>query len=232
MTQNAKEPPFPWPVKWKYSSRSRRLSLRIDPRCSGVVLSLPLNFPKEKALLFIRAHIEWIQKQLEALPPPADQANEILIEGKTYPIVRVPERPSFRPKLCSDKFIVRENDPNELARIEAFLKARAKILLPVLAKKWSEIMQAEFSRITLRDTKSRWGSCNTQRAIMLNWRLILAPKAVQEYVIIHELSHLTHFNHSPDFWALVENFCPNGKIGRKESEKWLKNYGIKLQRTV
>ncbi|QCE33418.1 M48 family metallopeptidase [Acetobacteraceae bacterium] len=223
---------FPWPIDWKYSTRSRRLSLRINPRTGGVVLSLPQNFPKEKALLFLKAHQKWVTAQLDALPPPAVQSNEIYIEGKIFPIVRIPALPSFLPKLYPDRLVIREHDQNESLRIEAFLKARAKTRLPASFQRWCEIMGTSPSRITLRDAKTRWGSCNVQGAIMLNWRLILAPKSVQDYVIIHELAHLTHFNHSADFWALVENFCPNGKIGRKESEKWLKKHGIKLQRTV
>lgn len=223
---------FPWPIHWKYSARSRRLSLRIDPRNAGIILSLPKNFPQKKAFLFLEAHREWIETHLDSLPPLPSESGTICIEGQDLPIIRIPALSSFRPKLYPDKFVIRQNDPHESVTIEAFLKSLAKARLPTRFHYWSDVMELKASRITLRDAKTRWGSCSAEGSIMLNWRLILAPRSVQDYVIIHELSHLKHFNHSADFWHLVEKYCPNEKNGRKESEKWLKIHGIKLQRTV
>jgi predicted metal-dependent hydrolase len=80
------------------------------------------------------------------------------------------------------------------------------------------------SKVFIKNQKSRWGSCNSRNEIRLNWRLVLMPYSVMDYIITHELCHLKHMNHSKDFWNLVENFIPN----YKDSEKWLKNNGISI----
>ncbi|MDV4151656.1 SprT family zinc-dependent metalloprotease, partial [Clostridium sp. AL.422] len=82
------------------------------------------------------------------------------------------------------------------------------------------------SKILIRNQKTRWGSCNTKKEIRLNWRLILAPPYVIDYIIVHELSHLKHMNHSSDFWKLVENYNKD----YKKAEDWLKENGIKIMR--
>ena len=82
------------------------------------------------------------------------------------------------------------------------------------------------SKILIRNQKTRWGSCNTKREIRLNWRLILAPHYVMDYIIIHELSHLKHMNHSSDFWKLVESYNKD----YKKAENWLKENAIKIMR--
>lgn len=80
------------------------------------------------------------------------------------------------------------------------------------------------SKVFIKNQKTRWGSCNSRNEIRLNWRLILMPYSVMDYIITHELCHLEYMNHSKDFWNLVENFIPN----YKDSEKWLKNNGISI----
>ena len=82
------------------------------------------------------------------------------------------------------------------------------------------------SKILIRNQKTRWGSCNTKREIRLNWRLILSPKYVMDYIIIHELSHLKYMNHSSDFWKLVESYNKD----YKKAENWLKENGIKIMK--
>lgn len=81
-----------------------------------------------------------------------------------------------------------------------------------------------YERITIRDQKTRWGSCSAKGTLSFNWRLMLAPPAVLDYVVVHELCHLTHMDHSPAFWALVEQVCPDYRAHRK----WLKEHGREL----
>lgn len=80
------------------------------------------------------------------------------------------------------------------------------------------------SKIIIKNQKSRWGSCNSKKEIRLNWRLILMPYYVMDYIIIHELCHLEHMNHSKGFWGLVKSYNPN----YRKSEKWLKDNGISI----
>lgn len=80
-------------------------------------------------------------------------------------------------------------------------------------------------QVFVREQKSRWGSCNSKREIRLNWKLIMAPPKILDYVVIHELCHLKEMNHSAAFWKLVEGLCPE----YKECRKWLKEYGTLLE---
>ncbi len=86
---------------------------------------------------------------------------------------------------------------------------------------YANIMQVTYGRITVRDQKTRWGSCSAKGNLNFNWRLVLAPEAVLDYVVIHELAHRREMNHSPRFWELVETVMPDYKIHRR----WRKENG-------
>lgn len=92
------------------------------------------------------------------------------------------------------------------------------------ASTYDHLIQHPYTRITIRDQKTRWGSCSSRGTLSFNWRLMLAPPAVLDYVVVHELCHLEHMNHSKDFWHCVEMILPNYKIHRK----WLKEHGQEL----
>lgn len=89
---------------------------------------------------------------------------------------------------------------------------------------YAKILQVTFSSITIRNQKTRWGSCSSRGTLSFNWRLMLAPPRILDYVVVHELCHLIHMNHSADFWREVERILPD----YKESRKWLKENGHTL----
>lgn len=100
----------------------------------------------------------------------------------------------------------------------------AKAYFPKRVSYFLPLTGGTFTRITIRDQKTRWGSCSARGTLSFNWRLMLAPPAVLDYVVVHELCHLTHMNHSKAFWALVESVCPDYRAHRK----WLKEHGQEL----
>lgn len=100
----------------------------------------------------------------------------------------------------------------------------AKDYFPKRAAYFAAITGGNYQRITIRDQKTRWGSCSANGTLSFNWRLMLAPPAVLDYVVVHELCHLTHMNHSKAFWSLVESACPDYRAHRK----WLKEHGQEL----
>lgn len=110
------------------------------------------------------------------------------------------------------------------AALEKRYIAAAKEYFPKRAAYFAPLTGGTFTRITIRDQKTRWGSCSAKGTLSFNWRLMLAPPAVLDYVVIHELCHLTHMNHSKAFWALVESACPDYRTHRK----WLKDHGQEL----
>ena len=100
----------------------------------------------------------------------------------------------------------------------------AKEYFPKRAAYFRQFTGGTYNRITIRDQKTRWGSCSARGTLSFNWRLMLAPPAVLDYVVVHELCHLTHMDHSPAFWQAVEAVCPDYRTHRK----WLKDHGHEL----
>jgi hypothetical protein len=113
------------------------------------------------------------------------------------------------------------SSPNLFLRkpIQNFYKACGKEILSSRVKKYSELTGLLPSSLTFRAQKTLWGSCGSSGSISLNWKLAIAPLTIIDYVVIHELCHLKHLNHSKKFWALVGEFCPD----HKKHEEWLKN---------
>ena len=103
-------------------------------------------------------------------------------------------------------------------------KRLAKDVFRQKAELYASLMQVDFGRITVRDQKTRWGSCSAQGNLNFNWRLILAPEGVLDYVVIHELAHRKEMNHSRQFWSLVEAVMPDYRLRRR----WLRDHGDEL----
>jgi predicted metal-dependent hydrolase len=101
-------------------------------------------------------------------------------------------------------------------------EARARISL--IAQSEAAALGVTYSRITLRDQRSRWGSCSSRGALSFNWRLVLAPHDVLDYVVVHEVCHLAELNHGPAFWRLVERRRP----GYREPKRWLDDHGWEI----
>ncbi len=102
--------------------------------------------------------------------------------------------------------------------------AAAKEYFPKRAAYFHQFTGGTYDRITIRDQKTRWGSCSARGTLSFNWRLMLAPPAILDYVVVHELCHLTHMNHSAAFWQAVESVYPDYRNARK----WLKEHGQEL----
>ncbi len=103
-------------------------------------------------------------------------------------------------------------------------KLEFKLLAQERAEYFASLMGVEFKKLTVRNTVSRWGSCSRAGNISFSLRLILAPPEILDYVIVHELAHLKHHNHSNSFWAMVETYCPKAK----QKRKWLRDNGEKF----
>lgn len=106
-----------------------------------------------------------------------------------------------------------------LSELKKFYLQEAEKLIPQRLALWSESMKLYPKKLSLRNQKSRWGSCSAKGTLNINWRLMGAPIEVLDYILVHELSHLRHMNHSEKFWNLVESHYPDYQT----SEKWLRD---------
>ena len=111
-------------------------------------------------------------------------------------------------------------------RVRDFLAREAKRDLTEAIERYAAQLGQRPVRVTLRDTRSRWGSCTARGELNFSWRLILAPPTVLDYLVAHEMAHLREMNHSPRFWALVHALCPHTDA----AEAWLKRHGTGLHR--
>lgn len=205
-------------------ARSYRLTLRKD----GVaVATIPARGSEPEARAFVHQHQDWLARaraRHARRPRPAEVwsvGTAVLWRGELTEI-RVAGA-GDRPMVClaADVFRVADLEGDLRAPLEKQFIRRAKIELPARAWELAAETGAGVKQVTVRNQRSRWGSCSAGGTISLNWRLVQAPDAVRDYIIYHELAHLWEMNHSDRFWTRVEQVCP----GWREAERWLKRNG-------
>ena len=126
--------------------------------------------------------------------------------------------------------LAHKSDMNDAqkTRIERRYRKAAKDYIPKRVAYFAEKMQLTYGRVFIRSQKTQWGSCSSEKNLSFNWRLMLSPPRIIDYVIVHELSHLRHMDHSRAFWEEVERVLPD----YKERDKWLKENGGLLEVTA
>lgn len=183
--------------------------MRIDPRSGHVIITLPRGARRADGLALLRAHSAWVAAGLSRLPPAAElrDGGQVLLDGRAREIRHCPD--GRRGVWLEDGRLHVSGAQDFIARrVGAYLRAQAQVLLPARLGIQAEQAGLHPTQVRLRDTKSRWGSCSSDGSIMLCWRLVMAPQEVQHYIIAHELAHLRHMNHGPDFWLLVDELTP------------------------
>jgi predicted metal-dependent hydrolase len=214
------------PLAIRVSSRARRVGLRIDAARRRVELVLPQDAPPEFGLRFLRAKRGWIAARLEALPRPVP-----FVEGAVVPVLGVPHRirrsldPAAPPVTIAEREIHVRGDPQHLPRrVRDHLASLAHDELARRARPLAARIGRKVARVSVRDTKSRWGSCSANGNLSFSWRLIFAPEEVVDYVVAHEVAHLAEMNHGPRFWRLVESLAP----GNARPRAWLDRHRARL----
>lgn len=210
-------------VTLRRSARSTRLSLRVSRLDGRVTLSMPLRAREAEALRFLRAQEDWIRKALARVAPGDVIAigSRIPVEGRLLTIVPGTAR---SPAVAGAELLVPGGAERAGVRVAAWLKLRARDRLALASDRYAAQIGRNYHSLTLRDTRSRWGSCTAGGGLMYSWRLIMAPPVILEYVAAHEVAHLAEMNHSPDFWAVVEGLMPDYRSHRR----WLKAHGHQL----
>ena len=210
---------------------ARRITLRVSAATGEVVITLPSRTPVNTAQRFAASHSGWIAARLARLP-----ARVVFEPDADVPLRGVPHRVYLREtrsgaacveQVGAETVISIACEPAHVARrVRDFLVREARRDLMEAVERYAERMGERPARITLRDTRSRWGSCTARRELNFSWRLILAPPMVLDYLVAHEMAHLREMNHSARFWALLRDLCP----AVDAAEAWLKRSGSSLHR--
>ena len=210
---------------------ARRITLRVSAATGEVVITLPSRTPVNTAQRFAASHSSWIAARLARLP-----ARVVFEPDACVPLRGVPHRIRLREtrsggvrveQVGEEAVISVACEPAHVARrVRDFLVREARRDLMEAVERYAQRMGERPTRITLRDTRSRWGSCTARRELNFSWRLILAPPMVLDYLVAHEMAHLREMNHSARFWALLRDLCPVVDA----AEAWLKRSGSSLHR--
>lgn len=212
-------------VSFRRNARARRLVLRLSRDRAGVIVTVPPRVSRSEALDFARKSSRWIGERLKSEPAdrPLRAGEAIIIRGERRLILHSGSRRGT--VTLTEMGVVVSGDGAHLARrLVDWLKAQAKRDLLAASEFYAAAMGVKFHRLSVRDQKSRWGSCSSDGTLSYSWRLILAPPFVLDYVAAHEVAHLKHMNHGRNFWRLVLTHCPHA--GRAKS--WLKAHGAEL----
>lgn len=220
----------PVPLVLVRNSRARRFVLRLRPDGSARV-TIPRGGSEVEARRFVERNRGWLERQLQRLAqrprPPKEWrlGMEILLRGE--PAKLTAGANGGRGLVCFGSEHLRVANPGGDLRpvIERHLWRLAAQELPPKVLALAARHQLTVRRITVRNQKSRWGSCSRRGTISLNWRLIQAPVFVQDYLVLHELMHLREMNHSVRFWGEVERVCPEYEM----AERWLKQHSDLLR---
>ena len=211
-----------FPVAIRRHPRARRYVIRLT-RTGELRLTVPRGASIAGGLAFAERQHDWILQEWQRLEHHAaawDTGTEIWYRGE-----RVRLDVGDDAVVLADHRMGRPDSSTGIRQtVETFLRATAEVELPRRLEQLALERRLSTPRVTVRNQRSRWGSCSTRGSIALNWRLIQMPPTVSDYIILHELAHRRQPNHSPRFWREVESLCP----WWKDSERWLRKYGKDL----
>ena len=231
---------FPFPVRERVHPTARHI--RISVNAAGeVLLTIPRQATKSDARAFLASRVDWVQAQLVKLrtqapraasrPPAWDGRDHLPLRGVEVPLrwdrARI-ARPQVRIATTGiEVFAPSETRPELLTRVLKHAMMReARLEAEDLLNFEAHRLGLQWKSLRIGDPRSQWGSCKRDGTISLSWRLLLAPSVVFRYVVIHELCHLPHPDHSPRFWGLVAQQMPDYLAQRD----WLKHHGSGLHR--
>lgn len=218
----------------RMSPRAKRLRLVVRPD-TGLEVTVPRGVPMRRVEQVLAEKAQWIARsfaQVASRPSPLSRPLEtgatLTYCGRTIhlDVRRSPGHP--RVALRGDTLCVTATDTDATVirdPVQRWYRRSAREVFAERTAYWNTGYGFSYGRIAIKDQKSRWGSCSRQGNLNFNWRLLLAPLAVLDYVVIHELAHLREPNHSPAFWALVARQCPDYKTQRR----WLRLHGHELR---
>ena len=203
-------------------ARARRMSLRVGRSDGQVSLTLPPRVSLAEAEAFARDRAGWIAGNVAAAPAPVEVAVGATIPLRGRPVAVIAG--DGRSARLRDGTIAVPRDAHSGRRVRALLTELGRSHLVEAVDRYAAAIDRRPTKLTVRDTRSRWGSCTSRGGLMLSWRLVMAPPEVLDYVAAHEVAHLVHMDHSARFWAQVGALMP----GYARPRDWLRREGASL----
>jgi predicted metal-dependent hydrolase len=205
------------------SARARRVRVRVDPH-AGVEVVLPARAPRREAAAAVVELRPWIERRLAAAAAARARLSQ---PAGTVPYLGAalalrPEAGRTRVHRRGDALLVPAGDPG--AALERWYRRAARAEIAPRLDAAAAALSRPYAALTIRGQRTRWGSCSAAGAMSFNWRLLLAPEAVLDYVVWHEACHLVVMDHSRRFWALLERHVP----AYREPRRWLRANGSAL----
>jgi predicted metal-dependent hydrolase len=210
------------PLLIVHHPRARRYLLRLRPDGTARV-TIPRNGSIRAARDFASRNVGWLEQQFQRLavrpkiPATWNLGTEILFRGE---LVRIEPAADGSIRFSAERLDVSDAQADLRPVIQNHLRNLASRELPPRVMEWAALHGVKVSRVTVRNQKSRWGSCSRRGTISLNWRLVQTPDFVRDYIILHELAHRRQMNHSEKFWQEVERLFPD----YLQAERWLKQH--------
>ena len=214
-------------VALRRSPRARRISLRLAPRTGALELVLPPRASLAAALRFAAAQTGWIERHAARLVAPRrlDVGMVLPLGGEEHRVVH--DRAARGVVLDREaRAIAVGGDPAHAPRrLRDFLMRHARAVVAPLAHEKAARLERRIARLSIRDSRTRWGSCSSGGSLSFTWRLALTPGFVVDYLAAHEVAHLAEMNHGPDFWRLCAALC-GGDSG--PGRAWLRRNGPEI----
>lgn len=212
-------------IKVVKSARAKRMTLRIDSKERLPVLTIPERSSSKRAVEFVEIHRDWIQRSLARIPSTKkfENGDTISLFGTD---ITIRHNPELRRGVFLENEILYVSGELEFLhrRVKDYIKKQAKNIFWERSKTLAEKLNCPLNDVTIKDTKSRWGSCSSIHNINYSWRIALAPESTINYLIAHEVAHLKHQDHSTRFWKCVVELYPEAEIGKV----WLRLHSKEL----
>ena len=219
------------PLVVRRHAQARRLILRLNEQGTGAVVTIPKYANFQDGVDMAARKADWIKRQL------AKQCGSVAFaDGIELPFLGAPHVVRHSPtgrgvrRIGDVEIHVAGREEHLNRRLTDWLKAQARSEISARAHEKAATVERRINRITIRDTRSRWGSCGTGGTLNFSWRLVLAPEHVLDYVVAHEVAHLVHHNHGEQFWALTDSLTDGPAGSMDEARDWLSAFGRDLHR--
>jgi predicted metal-dependent hydrolase len=213
------------------SERARHLRLVVSFG-GNPELVVPPRATRADIERMLAEHHGWLARRVAAARLAAERVPRlglsrpgvVWLGGAPYPVRRRPATRPARAELCAGELLVRGDEAEATRAVERWYRGIARERIATVAAAESGRLGVSAGRLTIRDQRTRWGSCSARGTLSFSWRLVVCPHDVLRYVVVHELCHLVELNHSRAFWRLLDEALP----GWRQPADWLRDHGPEL----